>query len=76
MTYARSVFIIHNIAHQGRGPLAELSGLEVREQTWFVAEHNVPPTAMPKGRGRLQRFFHGPCDGHEAPELPHRNTSP
>ncbi len=29
MTYARSVFIIHNIAHQGRGPLAELSGLEV-----------------------------------------------
>ena len=29
MTYARSVLVIHNIAHQGRGPFAELSGLEV-----------------------------------------------
>ena len=76
MTYARSVFIIHNIAHQGRGPLAELSGLEVREQTWFVAEHNVLPTDMPKGRGRLQRFLHGTCDGHEASEVADCNTSP
>ena len=33
MTYARSVFIIHNIAHQGRGPLAELSGLEVSRRS-------------------------------------------
>lgn len=29
MTYARSVFVIHNIAHQGRGPMAELSPLEI-----------------------------------------------
>lgn len=29
MTYARSVLVIHNIAHQGRGPLAELGALEV-----------------------------------------------
>ena len=29
MTYARSVFLVHNIAHQGRGPLAELAPLEV-----------------------------------------------
>ena len=29
MTYARSIFVIHNIAHQGRGPFAELGGLEV-----------------------------------------------
>ena len=29
MTYARSVFVVHNIAHQGRGPLAELAPLEV-----------------------------------------------
>ena len=31
MTYARSIFVIHNIAHQGRGPFAELSGLEVSQ---------------------------------------------
>lgn len=29
MTYARSVFVIHNIAHQGRGPMAELGPLEI-----------------------------------------------
>ncbi len=29
MTYARSVFVVHNIAHQGRGPMAELAPLEV-----------------------------------------------
>lgn len=29
MTYARSVFVIHNMAHQGRGPMAELPPLEI-----------------------------------------------
>jgi len=29
MTYARSLLVIHNIAHQGRGPMAELSQMEV-----------------------------------------------
>ena len=29
MTYARSVLVIHNMAHQGRGPLAEVQGLEI-----------------------------------------------
>ena len=29
MTYARSVLVIHNMAHQGRGPMADLSNLEV-----------------------------------------------
>lgn len=29
MTYARSVFVIHNMAHQGRGPMAELAPLEI-----------------------------------------------
>ena len=32
MTYARSVFVIHNIAHQGRGPMADLSPLEIPER--------------------------------------------
>ena len=31
LTYARSVLVIHNMAHQGRGPLAEVSGLEIPE---------------------------------------------
>ena len=29
MTFARSVLVIHNIAHQGRGPMAELAPMEV-----------------------------------------------
>ena len=29
MTYARSVMVIHNMAHQGRGPMAELAPLEI-----------------------------------------------
>ena len=29
MTYARSVLVIHNMAHQGRGPMADLNYLEV-----------------------------------------------
>lgn len=29
MTYARSLLVIHNIAHQGRGPMAELGPFEV-----------------------------------------------
>ncbi len=29
MTYARSLLVIHNIAHQGRGPMAELSQMEI-----------------------------------------------
>lgn len=28
-TYARAMFIIHNMAHQGRGPMADLDYLEV-----------------------------------------------
>lgn len=30
MTYARSLLVIHNMAHQGRAPFAELAALEVR----------------------------------------------
>ena len=29
MMYARSLLVIHNIAHQGRGPMAELSQMEI-----------------------------------------------
>lgn len=29
MEYARSVFVIHNIAHQGRGPMSEVGQLEL-----------------------------------------------
>ena len=36
MTYARSMLVIHNMAHQGRGPLAELSNFEIPGQ---YAEH-------------------------------------
>ncbi|CAL5222405.1 g4764 [Coccomyxa viridis] len=32
MTFARSVLVIHNIAHQGRGPMAELAPMEVPPQ--------------------------------------------
>jgi len=32
LTYARCTFILHNIAHQGRGPLDTLQGLEMPEQ--------------------------------------------
>jgi glycogen synthase len=31
MTYARSVFVIHNIAHQGRGPFFEVDSLELND---------------------------------------------
>jgi starch synthase len=31
-TYARSIFVLHNIAHQGRGPMAELEKFEVPPQ--------------------------------------------
>lgn len=31
-TYARSVLVLHNIAHQGRGPMDTLRLLEVPEQ--------------------------------------------
>jgi hypothetical protein len=31
MTYARSVFVIHNMAHQGRGPFVETDNLELSE---------------------------------------------
>ncbi len=29
MDFARSVLVVHNMAHQGRGPMAELPPLEV-----------------------------------------------
>ena len=29
LTYARSVFVIHNIAHQGRGPMDEVNPMEI-----------------------------------------------
>jgi Starch synthase catalytic domain len=32
MTFARSVAVIHNMAHQGRGPMAELAPLEIPPQ--------------------------------------------
>ncbi len=41
MTYARSVAVIHNMAHQGRGPMAELAPLEIPSHY----EHLVRPPA-------------------------------
>lgn len=32
MTYSRAVFVIHNMAHQGRGPFIETENLELPEQ--------------------------------------------
>lgn len=32
MQYARSVLVVHNVAHQGRGPMADLANLEVPPQ--------------------------------------------
>lgn len=32
LSYARSVFVLHNIAHQGRGPMDDLHNLEIPEQ--------------------------------------------
>jgi len=32
MTYARCVFVIHNMAHQGRGPFVDTNFLELNEQ--------------------------------------------
>lgn len=32
MTYSRCVFVIHNMAHQGRGPFAESAKLEIGDQ--------------------------------------------
>jgi len=31
MTYARAIFVIHNMAHQGRGPFVETENLELNE---------------------------------------------
>jgi glycogen synthase len=31
MTYSRAVFVIHNMAHQGRGPFVETENLELPE---------------------------------------------
>jgi len=39
MTFARSVFVIHNIAHQGRGPFNEMENFEIPEaarHTFFL----------------------------------------
>lgn len=35
-TFARSCFVVHNMAHQGRGPMADLANLEVRRGDWVV----------------------------------------
>lgn len=32
MTYSRAVFVIHNMAHQGRGPFIETENLELPEK--------------------------------------------
>jgi glycogen synthase len=32
MTYSRAVFVIHNMAHQGRGPFIETEQLELPEK--------------------------------------------
>ncbi len=34
MDFARSVLVVHNMAHQGRGPMAELPPLEVGRSSW------------------------------------------
>jgi starch synthase len=35
MTYARAVFVIHNMAHQGRAPFVESGRLELNDQLRF-----------------------------------------
>ena len=42
MTYARSLLVIHNIAHQGRGPLAELANMEVPSQYTHMFQLDDP----------------------------------
>ena len=43
MTYARSVSVIHNIAHQGRAPMAEMGSLEVPDSYSHLARPRPPP---------------------------------
>lgn len=31
MTFARCVFVIHNMAHQGRGPFVDVNHLELND---------------------------------------------
>mmetsp|Transcript_30852 Transcript_30852/g.87251 ORF Transcript_30852/g.87251 Transcript_30852/m.87251 type:complete len:374 (-) Transcript_30852:852-1973(-) len=67
MTYARSMFVIHNMAHQGRGPFAELDNFEIPEQdrdTFFLddpigGEHMNIMKAGIKAAHRLVAVSHG-----------------
>jgi hypothetical protein len=62
MTFARSVFVIHNIAHQGRGPMADLAPLEVRRR--FLLTRLTAPLPLPmlltnpqdEASGAMRRF--------------------
>lgn len=59
MTYARSVAVIHNMAHQGRGPMAELAPLEIPQQYENLVsaptlQCRCPPAVIASGV-RLQR---------------------
>lgn len=45
MTYARSVSVIHNIAHQGRAPMAEMGSLEVPDSYSHLVRRR--PAAAP-----------------------------
>ncbi len=48
MTYARSVSVIHNIAHQGRAPMAEMGSLEVPDSySHLVCRCPRPRPAVP-----------------------------
>ena len=51
MTYARSVAVIHNMAHQGRGPMAELAPLEIPQQYEDLVSVGTEHRVMPQSRG-------------------------
>jgi hypothetical protein len=50
MTYARSIFVIHNIAHQGRAPFIESENLELNDQYRQAAAAQLPHSCLPGAR--------------------------
>ena len=62
MTYARSVFVVHNIAHQGRGPAGGAGPLEVPGRV-----HALLPPGRPHRRRAHERH-----EGRAHGRAPHR----
>lgn len=44
MTYARCIFVIHNMAHQGRGPFDEVNNLELNHDYKEMFRWAGPPS--------------------------------